>query len=110
MADKPINKRAYQGSGFIDQRGYVHRRVDGRYVPEHRLVMQEILGRPLRDFENVHHKNGIRGDNDPDNLELWVVSQPYGQRPSDLAEWVVNAYPELVESALEARRQLRLEL
>lgn len=56
-------------------------------VLEHVKVMSEILGRPLRKGENVHHKNGVRDDNRPENLELWVSSQPWGQRPEDLVAW-----------------------
>lgn len=43
-----------------------------RTVLEHRLVLARKLGRPLLKHETVHHKDGDRGNNHPDNLELRV--------------------------------------
>lgn len=50
---------------------------------EHRYAMQQVLGRPLENHENVHHINGVRSDNRPENLELWKRSQPAGIRSAD---------------------------
>lgn len=56
-------------------------------IAEHRVVMELKLGRPLLAGENVHHINGVRDDNRPENLEVWNTAQPAGQRPEDKVSW-----------------------
>lgn len=82
------------GETLTTHQGYVlvfspdHPRVlTNGYVPQHRLAMESMIGRYLRSDESVHHKNGVRHDNRPENLELWARSQPAGQRVSDLVIW-----------------------
>lgn len=73
------------GNRWIDRSGYAWV-VDsvGQWVSEHRAVMENVLGRAIRSGESVHHKNGIRDDNQPENLELWVGPIRYGQRAADV--------------------------
>jgi HNH endonuclease len=90
----PLNGRWKHGMG---NDGYVRLsnvEYPGATFPnaplEHTVVMARHLGRPLRDGETVHHKNGIRNDNRIENLELWSHRQPKGQRVEDKLAWCVD--------------------
>ncbi len=73
---------------------------DGRRVLEHVHVMERDLGRRLVDLENVHHKNGVKLDNDPGNLELWLVMQPSGQRVTDLMAYIAQYHADAMRQML----------
>lgn len=93
--------RTIDTSGYVTLTGDDPRiRRGSRY--EHRLVMEEVIERQLLPNENVHHKNGIRHDNRPENLELWVTPQPGGQRPYDIAKWLCDHHRHDVIEALIA--------
>ncbi|HEX9634043.1 MAG TPA: HNH endonuclease [Candidatus Limnocylindria bacterium] len=72
-------------NGYVRVRAPDHPRAKkpNPYVFEHILVMERLLGRYLLPHERVHHKNGRRGDNRPENLELWKMKDPPGVRASD---------------------------
>jgi HNH endonuclease len=80
--------RTRHKAGYLMVRAPGHpRATSGPNAFEHILVAEDLLGRYLLDGETVHHRNGVRDDNRPENLELWTNPQPSGIRVSDAIEW-----------------------
>jgi hypothetical protein len=88
------NHHLWNGGKGQNKKGYVEVYVKdypGTAGPirtyEHIYVMAKHLERALLPNETVHHKNGIKNDNNIKNLELWASSHPPGQRIADLLQW-----------------------
>jgi hypothetical protein len=75
---KRENNPNWRGGRSIASNGYVivrvgteHHLADVRgYAYEHRVVAEKKIGRRLRKGEQIHHVDGNRTNNAPDNLQV----------------------------------------
>ena len=76
-----------KGYVVVLDRTSIHANSEG-YALEHLIIMDKMLGRPVdTKTESVHHKNGIKSDNRPENLELRIKQQhPLGQSIEDVVK------------------------
>lgn len=75
------NNVGWKGGRYTKTDGYVYvwipqshpfaeMRQRKGYVPEHRLIVAQQIGRSLETHETVHHIDGNPSNNDPSNLQL----------------------------------------
>ena len=67
---RPGRRKRDKGLGRVNGQGYFYVRIVGRDVALHRLIMEHRLGRRLAVSEHVHHRDGNRLNNTPENLAV----------------------------------------
>jgi len=73
------------------------------YILQHRLIAEKIVGRPLKTFETVHHKDGNKINNVPKNLIVFPSDKCHQQYQQSLLKFAMSLtygelsvkYPEL---------------
>ena len=98
----------WKGGRIVTKKGYVYLWMPEHpnhnhlgYVLEHRVVMEKMIGRLLLPQEVVHHKDKNRGNNHPDNLQLFSENREHlamelkGHRP----HWTPDGLARLKKSA-----------
>lgn len=112
---RPHKNRHWKGGRTVDKHGYIlirmpdHPQADhqGR-VREHRIVMESLIGRPLRKSEVVHHVDGDPSNNSPENLELFASNGEHlrATRKGLVPNWTEDGIRRMKE-ALERSRIAR---
>lgn len=107
-------KRKPEGATVTHAGGYLLEKVGNQWVMQHRLVMEQFLGRKLLSRERVHHRNGKRDDNRVQNLEIWTLrgtnkKDPPGLRLRELLDQVIE-HPALSDFSEAQRERVRTAL
>lgn len=78
---KNPNKKAYKEKIFVSGYYYLYKPdhpnaiKKGRYIAEHRYVLEQKIGRFLEKNEIAHHINEEKTDNRPENLQVLTISE-----------------------------------
>ena len=84
---------------YLNQRGYLCRKVNGREVKEHRFIMEQHLERKLEPWEHVHHIDGDKTNNSIENLGVITAEEHNrehaGKQRSDSAKRTMAIYRQM---------------
>jgi uncharacterized C2H2 Zn-finger protein len=101
---RPLTRLHNSKPARMDDKGYVmvyepehpNKSFSG-WQYEHRLVVEQALGRYLRSDESVHHINGVKHDNRPENLEVLSPAEHSKITVRELWEQIERDRAELAE-------------
>jgi len=70
------------------------------YVLEHLLIAEQMLGRPLMESEEVHHKDRNKLNNHPSNLQIYATH---------LEHWMTEHYADVASArdAANSRKNMK---
>lgn len=99
--DKPGRDKAYWLVRMPD-----HPLANGGYIQEHRLVMEEKIGRHLRKGEVVHHIDGDSLNNHPDNLQLFASNAEHlaFELQGRVPKWTEDGKRRILEGVSKPRK------
>lgn len=65
----------HRATGHITKYGYLRLSNNGKFYLEHRKIAEDMIGRPLKPNEVVHHDDENKLNNDPSNLKVMTRSE-----------------------------------
>lgn len=110
------NNPFWRGGRVVDKDGYILVKCDAHphcdrhgYVREHRLVMEQTLGRYLTPQEVVHHRDGNKANNAPENLEMYGSNGQHlaETRQGQVPKWSAGGKRRIQESAHRTATRLQ---
>lgn len=101
---RPLARQHNGKPARLNDQGYVMvwepehpNRAHKGWQPEHRLIAERTLGRFLDSSEHVHHVNGVKDDNRPENLAVMDATEHRALSLSDYHAWLRGELAELAE-------------
>lgn len=83
-AERRRRNREAQLQRFEQVKPTTYRKLHGRH--EHRVIAEQMLGRPLMRNEIVHHIDGNKHNNDPSNLLVMSQSEHVRMHHAEMAK------------------------